>query len=57
MVDSVTCLRYAECSSALGYVIRVIVARCRILAAHGAGRAYPGRFGRQLHILHTSNHP
>ena len=36
MVDSVTCLRYAECSRAPGYIIRDTVARHRLLAAHGA---------------------
>ena len=36
MVDSVTCLRYAECSRALGYIIRNMVARCRLFAAPGA---------------------
>ena len=42
MVDSVACLRYAECSRAPGHVIRDMVARCRLLAAcvvwyaHGA---------------------
>ena len=36
MVDSVTCLRYAECCRTPDYVITDMASRCRLLAAHGA---------------------
>ena len=54
MVDSVACLRYAECSRAPDYINiggARMPARSVCLVALSLSEAGPGRFGRQVSVI------